>query len=252
MDHYSKFSPKAQIYDQYRWDFHPEAITEMCEITGINQDSVVADIGSGTGMLTAHFVHKVNKIYAIEPNPEMRTIAIDKLAQYPAFVSIDGLSDNTKLPAHSVDLIVVGRAIHWFNPHTTKAEFLRILKPDGWFAICQIPYEDLELLEAVKTLRKPEYGWNVTEDKSRIIENNDLDSYYFKNNDYQIIKHGSVVTENWENFLGRITSFSPSPDSDNPLFHKFETEAKKIFDRYSEKGILRINISTEIKLGKIG
>lgn len=250
MDHYSKFSPKAKIYADYRWDFDPRAIAKLCQLAGIDRNSVVADIGSGTGMLTAHFVDKVKTIYAIEPNADMRVIAESNLSQYSSFISIDAFSDATTLAENSVDLIVVGRAIHWFNPETTKKEFMRILKPNGWLAICQIPYEDLDLLKATKELRKTEYGWNVSEDKSKIIEKNDLESYYLKNK-YQTIKYSSVIQENWQQFIGRLTSFSPSPNPDNPLFNTFVSKARKIFDSYSENGILVIKKATEIKTSPI-
>lgn len=251
MNYHGKFSPKAEIYAHYRWHYHPQAITKIVEIAGINRDSVVADIGSGTGMLTAHLVSQVKQIYAIEPNLEMMAIAIKNLAQYPAFTSVNAFADSTTLPNHCLDLIVVGRAIHWFNLETTKAEFQRILKPNGWLAICQVPYEDLDLLEAIKHLKKEEYGWNVTQDQFRLSQKSNLITHYFPQNNYQTLKYFSVIKENWLEFLGRVCSFSPAPNRDHYLFDKFELEAKKIFDKYSDEGILTIKNSTEIKLGQL-
>ena len=251
IDPYSKFSSKAEIYHQYRWDYHPDAMAQMCQFSGINQNSVVADIGSGTGMLTAQLVSQVKQVYAIEPNEVMRNIAIKNLAQYPAFLSVDALADATTLPDHSVDLIVVGRAIHWFNPKTTKPEFLRILKPNGWLAICQVPCQNLSLLDTIDKLQKVEYGWNIFQDKSKFIDKENLLEYYFSNNNYRRIKITSVIEETWQVFLGRISSLSPAPNSNNPLFHKFKSEARKIFDLYSEEGILTINNYTEINLGTL-
>jgi ubiquinone/menaquinone biosynthesis C-methylase UbiE len=251
MDHYSKFSPKAEIYANYRWDYHPEAIAELCQLANLNQDSIVADIGSGTGMLTAHFVDKVKQIYAVEPNPDMRAIAINNLQQYREFVSVDGLADATTLPDHSVDLIVVGRAIHWFNSETTKTEFSRILKPNGWLAICRVAYDDQELLEAFRSLRQKQYGWNISEDKSKIIENNNLATYYQSNHNHTIIRYSSVVQENWQQFFGRICSHSPAPNSNHPLFKNLEFEAQIIFQRYQKEGLLTIKNVTEVQLSKI-
>jgi ubiquinone/menaquinone biosynthesis C-methylase UbiE len=251
IQHINKFSTKAEIYDQYRWNFHPEAIAKLCIITGITNNSIIADLGSGTGMLTAHFVNNVKTIYAIEPNPQMREIAINKLSKYPAFVSIDGLADTTTLADNSVDLIVVGRALHWFNPETTKQEFLRILKPKGWLATFQINNENSELKEVLKTLRKKEYGWNIKEDKINIIEKNDLDSYYFGHQGFEKINYASVIQENWSQFINRICSHSPAPTPDHPLYDKLEQKAKEIFNNYSENGILNIKIATEIKFGPL-
>jgi ubiquinone/menaquinone biosynthesis C-methylase UbiE len=251
MDCYRNFSPKADIYANYRWNYNPVAIAEMCQIAGVSKNSVVADIGSGTGMLTSYLLSKVKQIYAIEPNAEMRAIARQNLAHDPAFISVDALASATTLPDNSIDLIAVGRAIHWFNPETARPEFRRIFKPNGWLAICQVPYEDLELLEAVKSLKKEEYGWNIAQDKFQLTKDTNLIAEYFHNNNYKTIKYSSVVKENWQEFMGRICSISVAPNTDNDLFSKFELEAKKIFEHYSSQGILTIKNATEIKLGKL-
>lgn len=251
MNYHRMFSSKAENYSNYRWNYHSEAIAEMCQIAEINQNSVVADIGSGTGMLALQLVSKVKQVYAIEPNAKMRAIALHNLAQYPAFRSVDALASATTLPDNCIDLIAVGRAIHWFNPKTARAEFLRILKPNGWLAICQVPCEDLELLEAVKRLKKEEYGWNIGQDKFQITKNTTLIADYFHNSNYKTIKYSSAVKENWREFMGRICSLALAPNTDNYLFSKFELEANKIFEQYSIQGILTIKKATEVKIGKL-
>ena len=251
MDNYSRFSSKAEVYANYRWNYHPEAIDKLCQIANINQESIIADIGSGTGMISAFFIDKAKTIYGIEPNLKMRTIAESDLGQYPNFVSIDALADATTLADNSVDLIIVGRAIHWFDQETTPKEFLRILKPNGWFATCRVTNEDMELFNACRTLRRNDYGWNVKEDKSLIINKGSLADDYFQ--DYQIIKHESIVTENFQQFIGRMISHSPAPDRDSSLFSEFQTAVKQVFDQHKNQNQnqLEIKISTQIKLGRL-
>ena len=251
MDYYRNFSPKAEIYAIYRWNYHPEAIAEMCQLAGVRKNSVVADIGSGTGMLTSSLLPKVKRVYAIEPNAEMRAIAVRNLAHDPAFISVNALASTTTLPDNCIDLIAVGRAIHWFNRETVSIEFRRILKPNGWLAICQVPCEDSELLEAVKRLKKKEYGWNIAEDKFQLTKDTSLIADYFHDSNYKTIKCSSVAKENWQEFMGRMCSISAAPNTDNPLLSKFEAEVKKIFEHRSSQGILTIKNATVIKLGKL-
>lgn len=50
------FTGKAARYAKHRWDYAPQAIQTISDVTGISEQSVVADIGAGTGILTRHFI----------------------------------------------------------------------------------------------------------------------------------------------------------------------------------------------------
>ena len=64
-----RFSRRVEHYLQYR-PHYPQAIIEVlkreCHLT---QQSLIADIGSGTGMLTAVFLTNGNRVFGIEPDP---------------------------------------------------------------------------------------------------------------------------------------------------------------------------------------
>jgi 16S rRNA A1518/A1519 N6-dimethyltransferase RsmA/KsgA/DIM1 with predicted DNA glycosylase/AP lyase activity len=91
MDTTKKFSSKAEKYAKYRWDYAEQAIQTILSVTHVSATSVMADIGAGTGILTRHFVDKVERVYAVEPNPEMRQLAVKALARYPPFAALMGL-----------------------------------------------------------------------------------------------------------------------------------------------------------------
>ncbi|WP_431217764.1 class I SAM-dependent methyltransferase [Puia sp. P3] len=57
------------------------------------------------------------------------------LGQYPGFVSVDGTAEATGLPDSSIDLIVAGRAFHWFDRAPTRKEFVRISRPGATVAL---------------------------------------------------------------------------------------------------------------------
>lgn len=88
---------------------------------------MIADIGSGTGLLSELFLKQGNIVYGVEPNLEMRQAGELLLKDYPNFHSMNGSAELTTLPNQSIDLIVAGQAFHWFDVGQCRQEFQRIL-----------------------------------------------------------------------------------------------------------------------------
>ncbi|MCC7355552.1 MAG: methyltransferase domain-containing protein [Anaerolineae bacterium] len=249
MDTVTRFTSKAEKYAKYRWGYAAEAIQTILSVAHISAASVVADIGSGTGILTGQFVDKVQRVYAVEPNPEMRRYAEKALARYPSFCSIDGLSDATTLPDRSVDLITVGQALHWFVPETTKREFLRILKPGGWLAVLWKEGTDQTMEEAMRPLFTEQYGWNTSGTKQQPDKPTE---FYYGGQDYLRMSYPQIIQEPWEAFFGALCSRAFAPDEDNPLYADFEKAVQSVFSRFSTGGLITVKNATELCLGQIG
>ena len=64
------FDGKAQSYNA-RPNYPKECIDYLIERLKLNSQSVIADIGAGTGKLTLPFLHTVALAYAVEPNDDM-------------------------------------------------------------------------------------------------------------------------------------------------------------------------------------
>jgi ubiquinone/menaquinone biosynthesis C-methylase UbiE len=75
VDTKTAYSSKAEKYARYRWDYSPLAIQAVFDSAHITRASSIADIGAGTGILTRHFVGRAGRVWAIEPNAEMRQMA---------------------------------------------------------------------------------------------------------------------------------------------------------------------------------
>ncbi|MEO0869068.1 MAG: class I SAM-dependent methyltransferase [Cyanobacteria bacterium J06642_11] len=130
-----RFSNRVQDYVKYRPDYPAALMTYLVECCGLQPQHVVADIGSGTGLLTQPFLQYGNRVYGVEPNAPMRSAAEDWLKTYDNFESVEGQAEMTTLAAASVDWIVAGQAFHWFDPLATRKEFARVLKPGGGIAL---------------------------------------------------------------------------------------------------------------------
>ena len=131
MDTLNRFSNRVENYIKFRPDYPDDVIAFLKQQGILNQKSVIADIGSGTGISTELFLKQGNIVYGVEPNKEMREAAERLLKGYPTFKSIDATAEKTILENNSIDVIIAGQAFHWFDKQKSKEEFKRILKPDG-------------------------------------------------------------------------------------------------------------------------
>ncbi|MCB1121892.1 MAG: methyltransferase domain-containing protein, partial [Verrucomicrobiae bacterium] len=135
--HHSKtrFSNRVDNYVRYR-PHYPDALVKTLEEQRVLQGgSIVADVGSGTGISTELFLKKGYSCIGVEPNRDMRLAAERELRAYPAFTSAEGSAEETGLEENSVDLVIAGQAFHWFDQQASKLEFNRILKTGGHVAL---------------------------------------------------------------------------------------------------------------------
>jgi ubiquinone/menaquinone biosynthesis C-methylase UbiE len=134
-DSFSQYSRTFEYYSRYR-PRYPQTLIKWLEAEcALTPTQVIADIGSGTGQMTELLLQHGNPVYAIEPNVDMRRVAEQELRAYPRLTSLGTTAEATTLPDHSVHLITVGNAFHWFDHARTRTEFLRILVPGGWVVL---------------------------------------------------------------------------------------------------------------------
>ena len=125
----ARFSGRVDAYVRSRPDYPAGLIPLLEREAGLAPTHAVADVGSGTGILTRLFLDHGNTVYAVEPNAKMRSAAEAALAPVPLFRSVAGSAEATTLPSASVDLVAAGQAFHWFDREGARAEFARILRP---------------------------------------------------------------------------------------------------------------------------
>jgi SAM-dependent methyltransferase len=130
-----RFSDRVDDYVRYR-PRYPAALFQVIEEdVGLDPSWVVADVGSGTGLSAELFLDHGSRVFAVEPNAEMREAAERLLRAHAGFTSVPGSAENTGLDAGSVDIVVAGQAFHWFDPPAAREEFSRILRPPKWVAL---------------------------------------------------------------------------------------------------------------------
>jgi ubiquinone/menaquinone biosynthesis C-methylase UbiE len=133
LDPTKRFSSRVDNYVRYRPGYPAEIVDLLRQDCGLKKNSMVADIGSGTGKLSELFLKAGCEVFGVEPNKEMREAGAQM--DFENFTSVDGTAEATNLPVQSMDFLTAGQAFHWFDHAKCRAEFLRILKRNGWLVI---------------------------------------------------------------------------------------------------------------------
>ncbi len=91
----------------------------------------VLDLGAGTGKLTAMLVSLGADVTAVEPDPAMLA---ELRRALPGVRSLSGRAEAIPLPDASVDAVLAGQALHWFDMDLAAPEIARVLVPGGVLA----------------------------------------------------------------------------------------------------------------------
>ena len=126
--HASSFGAAATAYAEHRPDYAPAAVRWALDLA---PGPRVLDLGAGTGKLTGTLVKLGADVVAVEPDLAMRTELHRAL---PAVRALSGSAEAIPLPDASVDAVLAGNALHWFDMTVAGPEMARVLAPAGILA----------------------------------------------------------------------------------------------------------------------
>jgi SAM-dependent methyltransferase len=129
--HGSSFGGAAAAYAEHRPVYAEAAIEWALEPVRERRPLRVADIGAGTGKLTAMLVRLAADVTAVEPDPQMLA---ELRRALPGVRSVPGSAEELPLAGASVDAVLAGQAMHWFDLDRALPEIARVLTPGGVLA----------------------------------------------------------------------------------------------------------------------
>ncbi len=249
MSNIYKFNGMANDYSKYRPNYAKESVNYLIDRVQLTKNSNIADIGSGTGKFSRLLLDEGFKVFGVEPNDDMRQKAEYELQDRKKFISIAGTSENTTLSDHSIDLITVAQAFHWFDTEKFLIECNRILKGTGYVAILYNNGDySAKVINAISELSKrycPRYvGSSGGIEKNSTVFDNFFDEYTIKvfENSYQL---------NMEQFIGLNFSASYAPKINEPNHEVYLNSLVDLFEKYSEQNTLNMPNNTICRLGKV-
>jgi SAM-dependent methyltransferase len=126
----SSFGAVAEAYANHRPTYADEAIRWVLGSVATPRPRV-ADVGAGTGILTATLARLGADVTAVEPDPKMLA---ELRRRVPDVRSESGSAEDLPFPDASLDAVVAGQAMHWFDLDRALPEIARVLVPGGVFA----------------------------------------------------------------------------------------------------------------------
>ena len=246
METVERFSNRVENYIKYRPGYPLEVLQLFKDEMNLKPSSVLADIGSGTGVSSRLFLENGNTVYGVEPNAAMRNAATRLLKNFPNYKPVDGTAEYTTLPDSSVNIVFAAQAFHWFEPEKTRIEFKRITREAGYIALIWNERQ----LDTTPFLREYEHF---------LLANA---------GDYEKVRHENVTAEKLEDFFqtdfkkrtfaneqifdfeglrGRMLSSSYMPSESDERFADVEFQLRKLFEKHAdENGKIAILYDTNV------
>jgi SAM-dependent methyltransferase len=246
-----RFSSRVENYARYRPGYPASAIDLLKTRCGLSTGAVVADLGSGTGILTALLLECGAEVFAVEPNDGMRAAAEGRLRRYPRFHSVTGSAEATTLAPASVALLVAGQAFHWFDVARARIEALRVLKPKAWAALLwnERPAQATPFLADYDALLRghaPEYT-RITASRA------DLASMRaFLGRAMEVGTFANEQVFDFEGLKGRLMSSSYAPEPGHPDYEPMSALLREVFDRHQRDGHITMPYRSLVYFGQPG
>lgn len=244
--HTERFTNRVENYIKSRPGYPDLVLETLRKSCGLAPSWSIADIGSGTGLLTELFLKNGNTVYGVEPNAEMRDASVKLLSAYPKYRAVDGSAEDSKLPASGVRLITAAQAFHWFHQAKARQEFQRILQPGGYAAIIfnTRKVEGSPLGEDYEVIVR-KYGTNYTDLRHENLSDTEIGGFFGPKGCAKTTCPNNQLFDR-EGFRGRIASMSWVPVKGQSGYEEMMRELEPVFSRHQKNGKVLFEYVTEL------
>jgi len=252
----ARFSDRVENYVRYSPGYPPEVLDLLRTGCGLRPSHIVADIASGTGVFTRLLLENGNSVFAVEPNTEMREMGIHQLESLQSLesngrlVSVAGTAEETTLRSASVDFVTAAQAAHWFDLPRARAEFARILKPEGWCVLiwnerCTATTPFLREYEQLLLTYGTDYKEVRHERTTAMIHE------FFTPTSHQERVFSLRQQFDYEGTGGRLLSSSYAPLEGHPSHAPMMQELQRIFRAHATDNVVEFEYNTRVYYGKL-
>lgn len=128
MEFQDHFSKQASRYTQFRPRYPAKLFEFLASVTP--QHDLAWDCGTGNGQAALELAEHFAQVIATDASQSQ----IDHATAHPRIEYTVAQAEQTPIRDHSVDLVTVAQALHWFQFDKFYAEVRRVSKPGGALA----------------------------------------------------------------------------------------------------------------------
>ena len=244
-----RFSSRVGNYVKYRPSYPTAVVACLRDDCGLRETAVVADIGSGTGILARLFLQNGNRVLGVEPNKEMREAGEAFLAEFSYFTSVNGTAETTTLPNDSVDFVTAGQVAHWFDRDKSLPEFQRILRPGGTVAFVwnTMAFDKSPFMQGYEQITLRYFSGKPS-------RANELRGWVlaYLGDGAQVRTFANKQQFDLPGITGRLLSTSYAPLADDPKHEPMLAELKDLFTANAVDGRITFTYVTELYFRQFG
>ncbi|MEL3913803.1 class I SAM-dependent methyltransferase [Aeromonas caviae] len=249
MDSTQRFSTRVEAYVKYRPSYPVAMLDFLARELAMGPEAQVADIGAGTGILTALLAPRVARVWAVEPNDDMRAAAKRLLAQVGNIGWLHGSAEATGLPTGAMDLVTVAQAFHWFDRAAFRQECQRLLKPGGRVAL--IWNDRLTNTPFLKAYEEGLHAYSGDYEEVNHRNLGEADFRAFFTGEFRLDRFENSQLFDLDGVLGRLNSSSYAPVAGTPAHDQMTALVRREFARHAVDGKIAFNYCTLVYSGRV-
>ena len=134
MPHSTIFNTAATLYEEIRPGYPEELISDIVELSGLENQSRILEVGCGTGKASRPFAERGYELVCLDIGADLLAVASERLKQFPNVSFVEQAFEEWESDG-KFDMIISATAFHWVDPKVRYLKASEVLKPKGFLAV---------------------------------------------------------------------------------------------------------------------
>lgn len=229
------FDEVAFLYNAVRPHYPGEQFSTLIDITQLDADATLLEIGAGTGQATKPLAKKGFQITAVELGHSLAQVAKSELDDYTNVQLLNTSFEEADFLPKTFDLVYAATSFHWIDPAIKYTKTHSLLRDKGYLAVIDTNHisdedgdkffiESQPIYERYHFLDNPKPKLP----KKKELKPSEIDEYLFKLIHYQAFS--IIVTYTAKNFVKLLNTYSSHLRADKKIQQLFYQEIENFIN----------------------